>query len=392
MSEVTYKRLGDLITLKRGYDLPERSRVAGPYPVISSAGTSGYHNEYKVEGPGVVTGRYGTLGEMYYVEGNYWPHNTALYVQEFKGNDPKYIYYLLSCLGRIRTSDKSAVPGVNRNELHEMAVPAINNPVIQIKVRTVLEIIDMKININNRINTELEAMAKTLYDYWFVQFDFPDANGKPYKTSGGKMVYNPILKREIPAGWCASNILSLANLLGGGTPKKTKPEYWNGSIPFFTPTDSDKNIYSLNTQDSITDFGLKNSSTRLFEKNTIFITARGSVGRLALNAVPMAMNQSCYALRAKQGVSFVFLYYLTKELIHHLKIKATGSVFNSIVSSDIEYTNLALPDDIDLIDKYAIKIESVFEKIELLTKENHQLTMLRDWLLPMLMNGQVTVK
>ncbi|CPR14535.1 Type I restriction-modification system, specificity subunit S [Brenneria goodwinii] len=263
---------------------------------------------------------------------------------------------------------------------------------VQEKISAILRAIDNKIEVNNRINAELEAMAKTLYDYWFVQFDFPDANGKPYKTSGGKMVYNPILKREIPAGWCASNILSLANLLGGGTPKKTKPEYWNGSIPFFTPTDSDKNIYSLNTQDSITDFGLKNSSTRLFEKNTIFITARGSVGRLALNAVPMAMNQSCYALRAKQGVSFVFLYYLTKELIHHLEVKATGSVFNSIVSSDIEYTNLALPDDIDLIDKYAIKIESVFEKIELLTKENHQLTMLRDWLLPMLMNGQVTVK
>lgn len=198
MSKVSCKRLGDLITLKRGYDLPEKVRVNGPYPVISSAGVSGWHNEYKVEGPGVVTGRYGTLGEMYYTEGKYWPHNTALYVQDFKGNDPKYVYYLLSCLGRIRTSDKSAVPGVNRNELHEMAIPAINDPAIQIQVRKILEAIDKKIGLNNRINAELEAMAKTLYDYWFVQFDFPDANGKPYKTSGGKMEYNATLKREIP--------------------------------------------------------------------------------------------------------------------------------------------------------------------------------------------------
>ena len=116
MSNVTLKRLGDLINFKRGYDLPEKDRIIGSYPVISSAGISGFHNEHKAEGQGVVTGRYGTLGEMYFVEGKYWPHNTALYVQNFKGNDPKYIYYLLNCLGRIHTSDKSAVPGVNRNE------------------------------------------------------------------------------------------------------------------------------------------------------------------------------------------------------------------------------------------------------------------------------------
>lgn len=292
---------------------------------------------------------------------------------------------------QIKKSDKtgSIVSNLCIPDLKSLAIPVLDNS--DTIASTLKSVVD-KIALNNRINAELEAMAKTLYDYWFVQFDFPDTNGKPYKNSGGKMEYNTTLKREIPAGWRASNILSLANLLGGGTPTKTKPEYWNGFIPFFTPTDSDKNIYSLNTQDSITELGLKNSSTRLFEKNTIFITARGSVGRLALNAVPMAMNQSCYALMAKQGVSFAFLYFLTKELIHHLEVKATGSVFNSIVSNDIEYTNLALPDDIGLIDKYAKKTELAFTKIELLTKENQQLIKLRDWLLPLVMNGQVTVK
>lgn len=392
MSKVSPKRLGDLITLKRGYDLPEKDRIAGPYPVISSAGVSGYHNEYKVEGKGVVTGRYGTLGEMYFVEGKYWPHNTALYVQNFKGNDPKYIYYLLSCLGRIRTSDKSAVPGVNRNELHEMVIPAIEDKKLQVALRKVLEAVDKKIELNNRINAELEAMAKIMYDYWFVQFDFPDANGKPYKTSGGKMVYNPTLKREIPEDWRAGNALEVAHLFGGGTPTKTKQEYWNGTIPFFTPSDSDNNIYSVSTEDYITDEGLQNSSTRLFEPHTVFITARGSVGRLALNAVPMAMNQSCYALKAKNGISYTFLFFLTKELIHHLEVKSSGSVFNSIVSSDIEYTNLALPSERTVIEEFSALAEPIFEKIEASTKENRQLSVLRDWLLPMLMNGQVTVK
>lgn len=392
MSKVSPRRLGDLITLKRGYDLPEKDRVPGPYPVISSAGVSGFHNDYKVDGQGVVTGRYGTLGEMYFVDGKYWPHNTALYVQNFKGNDPKYIYYLLSCLGRIRTSDKSAVPGVNRNELHEMAIPAIDDNKLQIAIRKVLEAIDRKIELNNRINAELEAMAQTLYDYWFVQFDFPDTNGKPYKTSGGKMVYNPTLKREIPEGWEDGNVLTVADLLGGGTPTKTKSEYWSGTIPFFTPSDSNKNIFSLETEDYITQEGLKNSSTRLFEKNTVFITARGSVGRLALNAVPMAMNQSCYALRAKGRISHTFLFFLAKELIHHLEVKASGSVFNSIVSNDIEFTSLALPKDIKVIESFASIAEPTFSKIETLTSENNQLSSLRDWLLPMLMNGQVTVR
>ena len=273
-----------------------------------------------------------------------------------------------------------------------MAIPAIEDKKLQIAIRKVLEAIDKKIELNNRINAELEAMAKTLYDYWFVQFDFPDANGKPYKTSGGKMVYNPTLKREIPEGWEAGNVLKVGDLLGGGTPTKTKPEYWNGTIPFFTPSDSDKNIFTVATVDYITEEGLKKSSTRLFEKHTVFITARGSVGRLALNAVPMAMNQSCYALKAKDGISYSFLFFLTKELIHHLEVKASGSVFNSIVSNDIEFTNLALPKDRTIFDNFSAIAEPVFEKIEVAVKESKQLSSFRDWLLPMLMNGQVTVK
>ena len=115
----------------------------------------------------------------------------------------------------------------------------------QKKIAAVLSALDAKIDCNKRINAELEAMAKTLYDYWFVQFDFPDANGKPYKSSGGKMVYNATLKREIPAGWSNSSVLAVADLLGGGTPTKKKPEYWGGSIPFFT-------AYSTPTQPHIT--------------------------------------------------------------------------------------------------------------------------------------------
>jgi type I restriction enzyme, S subunit len=260
----------------------------------------------------------------------------------------------------------------------------------QMRIADVLSALDAKIDCNNRINAELEAMAKTLYDYWFVQFDFPDANGKPYKFFGGKMEYNATLKRKIPKGWRDSSILAVADLLGGGTPTKKKPEYWGGDIPFFTPTDADGTIFKFSTADYITDDGLKGSSTKRFGKHTVFITARGSVGRLVLAGVDMAMNQSCYALRAKPGVSHVFLFFLAKELIHHLQVKSSGSVFNSIVSNDIELTNLAIPKG-EVIKKFAAVVEPVFEKIGNNTKENQHLAELRDWLLPMLMNGQVRV-
>lgn len=260
----------------------------------------------------------------------------------------------------------------------------------QQKIAAVLSVLDAKIDCNNRINAELEAMAKTLYDYWFVQFEFPDANGKPYKSCGGKMVFNSTLKRKIPAGWEGSNILVVADLLGGGTPTKKKPEYWNGAIPFFTPTDADRSIFKFATADYITGEGLKKSSTKLFEKNTVFITARGSVGRLVLAGVGMAMNQSCYALRAKPGISHTYLFFVTKELIHHLAVKSSGSVFDSIVSNDIELTYLAIPGS-TIIEKFAAVAEPAFDRIAINTEENHHLTQLRDWLLPMLMNGQVTV-
>ena len=311
--------------------------------------------------------------------------------------DPKKIgskYLLYAMLsefvqGQINQSDKtgSIVSNLRIPLLKELEIPMIDGAE---DVAAVLSALDAKINCNSRINAELEAMAKALFDYWFVQFDFPNVNGKPYKRSGGAMVYNETLKRNIPKGWTGSSILAVANLIGGGTPKKKIPEYWGGDIPFFTPTDADGAIFKFSTADYITDDGLKGSSTKLFGKHTIFITARGSVGRLVLAGVDMAMNQSCYALRAKPGVSHVFLFFLAKELICHLQVKSSGSVFNSIVSNDIELSDLAIPKD-EVIKKYAAIVEPMFEKIGNNTKENQYLVKLRDWLLSMLLNGQVTV-
>ncbi len=307
--------------------------------------------------------------------------------------DNTFLYYCLkNYVANIKKRSQGSVfDTINLNTFDLMEIDYPESLSTQQRIASVLAALDNKIELNKCINAELEAMAKNLYDYWFVQCDFPDKNDKPYKSSGGKMFYNDTLKREIPEGWYDSNILAVAQLLGGGTPSKKIPQYWDGKIPFFTPTDANGTLFKFTTEDNITDEGLKNSSTKLFDKNTVFITARGSVGKLVLAGTKMAMNQSCYALKAMPDISYTFLFFLTKELIHHLEVKSSGSVFDSIVSNDIEYTNLAIPEP-SLVEKFSNIAEPVFSCIANTTIESEQLAKHRDWLLPMLMNGQVTVK
>ena len=165
-------RLGDVITLKRGHDLPEASRQDGDVPVVSSSGVTGYHNEAKAKGPGVITGRYGTLGEVFYVEEDYWPLNTALYVIDYKGNHPQFVGYFLQNVLRNYQSDKTAVPGVNRNVLHELKVRSPDRT-IQERIAGILSAYDDLVQNNRRRMSLLEEAARQLYREWFVRLRFP---------------------------------------------------------------------------------------------------------------------------------------------------------------------------------------------------------------------------
>ena len=165
-------RLGDVVTLKRGHDLPESKRQDGNVPVVSSSGITGYHNQAKAQAPGVVTGRYGTLGEVFYVEEDYWPLNTALYVVDFKGNHPRFVAYLLRNVLGDYQSDKAAVPGVNRNVLHELKVRSPDTK-SQERIASVLSAYDDLIDNNRRRMALLEESARLLYQEWFVRLRFP---------------------------------------------------------------------------------------------------------------------------------------------------------------------------------------------------------------------------
>ncbi len=272
-------------------------------------------------------------------------------------------------------------------EKYEVKLPSLQE---QRDIAALLSAIDDKIFLNRAINQNLEAMAKQLYDYWFVQFDFPNENGKPYKSCGGKMVWNEKLKREIPEKWHSDNICLIADILSGGTPSKQINEYWNcGHIPFFGPTDYNGSIFQLQTADKITESGLQHCSSSLFEENTIIITARGSIGKLVIVGTPMAMNQSCYALKSKNE-EYEYLYFLTIQLIESLKAKGSGSVFKSIIVSDIENTMLCVANK-RIISLFCDKVSPIMKQIKKNTQEMIHLIKQRDELLPLLMNGQVSV-
>ena len=180
--------LGDALNLKRGFDLPERNRIDGKYPIVSSGGITGHHNVAMVNGPGVVTGRYGTIGEVYYISEDFWPLNTSLYVENFKGNSKKYITFLLQTYLSANQNAAGAVPGVNRNHLHKIKINLPPLP-IQRKIAAVLSAYDDLIETNNRRIAILEKMAEELYREWFVRLRFPGHNSvgeglKPAPTKG----------------------------------------------------------------------------------------------------------------------------------------------------------------------------------------------------------------
>lgn len=380
------------MNFKRGYDLPESVRKPGPYPVISSAGISGYHDEYKVRGEGVITGRYGTLGEMHYYNGDYWPHNTALYVTDFKGNEPKYVYYLLSCLGRMDTGDKSTVPGVNRNDLHELAIPLISDKAEQRKIAAILSVIDAKIDLNHRISAELEALAKTIYDYWFVQFDFPDAKGRPYKTSGGRMIWNETLKREIPAGWEAGSLDDLGQIVGGSTPSTANPDHFGqGEIPWITPKDLSNNKgkkFISRGETDVSEAGKRSASLTLYPAGTVLMSSRAPVGYLAVALNPMTTNQGFKSFVPSKGYSTSFIYYAVERSLPVIIQYASGSTFVEISGGVLKSVRAVLPDR-SVTDVFCNLIEPIVSRQKQAEVENIELTHVRNWLLPLLMNGQV---
>lgn len=229
-SEWRNGNLGEFIELKRGYDLPQANRRSGSIPLVSSSGVSDCHDVAMVKGPGVVTGRYGTIGQVFFVEEDFWPLNTTLYVKDFKGNDPRFVHYFLKTVDFHAYSDKAAVPGVNRNHLHQ-ALAAIPPLVFQKEIAASLGLLDDRITLLRETNATLEAVAQALFKSWFVDFDpvrakmesrvpegMDDATAALFPDS-----FEETELGEVPRGWTIESLDKVANYLNGLALQKFPP-------------------------------------------------------------------------------------------------------------------------------------------------------------------------
>jgi type I restriction enzyme S subunit len=373
--------LGDVLTLQRGFDLPGHTRQEGNIPIVSSSGISGYHHIAKVHCPGVVTGRYGTLGEVFYIKEDYWPLNTTLYVRDFKGNDPLFISFFLRTLNLAQQNTAGAVPGLNRNALHLLPVCIPPLPT-QRKIAAILSTYDDLIENNTRRIAILEEMAQSLYREWFVHFHFPGHKKK-------RMVESAL--GLIPEGWEVVRFTDIADVLSGGTPRTTTPEFWDGAIPFFTPKDAPATFYVTETEKSITESGLRACNSKLYPKNTIFITARGTVGKVVLSYVDMAMNQSCYALQGRDGIDQFSVFLNIRNCVDQLKQNAHGAVFDTIIVDTFRMLQVVKP-PLTLTNAFKSVITPIFDLVLNLLNKNANLRQTRDLLLPKLISGEVDVE
>lgn len=276
-------------------------------------------------------------------------------------------YFKQYCTG----SAQPQLPIKNFSQIY-LNVPDIKT---QHRIADILSVYDNLIENNQKQIKLLEEAAQRLYKEWFVDLRFPGHE-------------NTKIVDGVPEGWSIYPFSSKVDIMSGGTPKTSIPDYYNGKIPFYTPKDNDGAFFAYKTQMNITEGGLKNCNSRLYPPKTVIITARGTVGKTTILAVPMAMNQSCYALKMKENDAPYYLFFALNNEIKALQTMANGGVFNTIIGKTFDSINIQIPKD-PLIYGFEETVRPFMEQIKNKLQANLKLVEARDRLLPKLMNGEV---
>ena len=307
---------------------------------------------------------------------------------------PMYAFYLISS----ETVKRQLSVAAQQTKIRHTSPDKIKDCVVWIpdleeqkRIASILSALDNKIALNREINQNLEAMAKQLYDYWFVQFDFPNEEGKPYKSSGCKMVWNEKLKRYIPKGWNISLIKEIAATYSGGTPKSTNIEYYNnGEIAWINSGELNSPIITKTTN-YITKCGLENSSAKLYPSNSILVAMYGATaGKVSLLTFEACSNQAvCGVIPTIENMLY-YVYFHISSLYNHFVTLSTGSARDNISQETIKNILLPIPCS-NILKLFDEKIGSIYQMIINNSQQIDSLAKQRDELLPLLMNGQVSV-
>lgn len=396
-------------------------------PVYGSNGIYTYSDSALVQQHAVIIGRKGSVGKVHLSTEKCWISDTAFYVIKDSLDESYFVYYLLSSLGLENMNTDAAVPGLNRDNAHRLEIKIPNSIEKRINLVEPLIKLDQKIHLNNQINQTLESIAQAIFKSWFIDFDPVRAKiaakqeGKDPELAAmcaisGKneeelqqmseddfaelqasaaLFPDEFVESElgeVPQGWDKYSLSKMITLIGGGTPKRSEPNYWNGDIFWFSVKDvpNEGEVFVITTQEKISELGLNKSSTKLLPVGTTIITARGTVGKIALVGYEMAMNQSCYGVQGINGVKQFMTYYLIKNAVEVLKKNTHGAVFDTITQSTFD-TVTSIKPSIEMMDLFESKVEKIMGHIKNNLYENNSLIALRDTLLPKLLSGELDV-
>jgi type I restriction enzyme, S subunit len=308
-----------------------------------------------------------------------FPDSVIGFIPEAGKADVRFMKYLFDAM--LKRKYKAFTQGVAQDNLSQEKLISLKFPIPDIttqqNIADLLAAYDELIENNKRRIELLEESARQLYKEWFVRFRFP--GHEHVKIIDG-----------VPEGWEKTTADQAIEILSGGTPNTSIPDYWNGEIYFFTPKDSTETVYVSNTEKTITNLGLEKCASKLYPKNTLFITARGTVGKLNLAQKPMAMNQSCYALVGRGEINQIFLYFSMQAGIQQVKSRAVGAVFDAVIKDTFKVIPFLVPPK-TLIGEFTDFAEPLLRQIDTLIISTERLVQARDLLLPKLMSGAIKV-
>lgn len=362
-------KFSDFVTLQRGFDLPKTEMQEGPYPVLGSTSVIGHHNEFKVEPPGVITGRSGSLGVVQYVKERYWPHNTALWVKDFKGNDPKFVYYCMQGMDFARFNAGAGVPTLNRNHLDSLEVNVPPLPV-QSRIASILSAYDELIENSQRRIKILESMARALYREWFVHFRFPG-------NESDRRV--PSALGEIPEGWEVKKLGEIAENFDRLRKPLSKMQRarMQGDYPYYG---------AAKVFDYVNDFIFDGEYLLLAEDGSVITAERSPV--LQLVNEKFWPNNHTHVLRAKPPISTHFLYLGLSQV--DVSPYITGAAQPKITQENMNRIPFFCGPR-KLHEDFNGLVAPMIRQSQILQRQMQSLRRTRDLLLPRLLSVQIDV-
>ena len=391
---------GDEISLEYRKGLRGYAETKGPVRVFGTNGPVGWTDEPLAPGPGIIVGRKGAYRGVHFSHEPFFVIDTAYYVVPKAELDMRWLYYAIIHYKLTELNDGSPIPSTTRAAVYvrDVKVPPIAE---QQAIAEILGSLDDKIELNQRMNRALEKMARALFKAWFIDFQpiKAKANGATRFLDIPQDVFDQLPDRfvetelgHVPFGWDMVALSDVVKLIGGGTPKRKMADYWGGSIPWFSVRDAPKehDVWVIETEEQITEAGVDNSSAKVMREGTTIISARGTVGRLALTAVPMAMNQSCYGIQGTDGVGDFFVYFIVYHAVVELQQRTHGSVFDTITRKTFDTLQRVKPQK-ELLEAFETTVTPLLELMRNNLYENRVLARMRNTLLPKLILGELRV-